>query len=126
MGQYFRVVNLDKREWFETPLVKLWEICANNEIGVLAYLLATNNPDGTPLAKEAIKTRNGKLKPPKWAKHFGRWCGDRIVVIGDYAEGATNYKIEPGVYPSYSELNGPTWRNITKELFEEYERFMSL
>ncbi len=149
MGQYFKIVNLDKKEWIEPDGVKLWELCAGNSIRMLGYLLATNNWDGTSIVKhfsdenelERIKKELESLGieyevhivdeklhigyvVPK-LKYFGRWCGDRIVVLGDYAEHATNYKID-ATRPSYDDLEKPEWRNITNEVVKEFNYFIEL
>ena len=125
MGQYFIIVNIDKKEWFKTKLVKLWEICVNRDIGVLAYLLATNNTDGTPLMWSEEENGEYVIKVAK-TKYFGRWCGDRIVVLGDYANEATNYRIDHEEYPDWNDiLDSAEWKNITQELFMEYEKFIN-
>ena len=148
MGQYFIIVNLDKREYIDPPdSAKLWEICANNSIRMLGYLLATNNWDGTNIAKlyfgrsqlesliESIRrelggdyeievyniTDESGFVVPK-PKYFGRWCGDRIVVLGDYADQATNVKSD---FPTYSEVrNDPSWTNITEGVIREFNWFI--
>ncbi len=149
MGQYFRIVNLDKKEWIEPGLSKLWEICANNDIRMLGYLLATDNWDGTGIAKlffskeemdELIKRYRdlgykvevhllvdgdneytGYVVPR--LKYFGRWCGDRIAIVGDYADDATNYK--PGeTGPSFHDLKSPEYKNITEEVVKEFNLFI--
>ncbi len=148
MGQYFRIVNLDKKEWIEPDGWKLWELCANNSIRMLGYLLATNNWDGTGIAKHFFskeeldeikkeleslgfeyeiyfvdgKNFTGYVVPK--LKYFGRWCGDRIAIVGDYADQSTNYKV--GVSgPSFHELDiNPEWRDITKEVVKEFNYFI--
>lgn len=69
MGQYFVIVNLDKKEFLDPRKIggglKLWEM-THNEGGAftaLGYLLAQNG-DCTDI---------------------GRWAGDRIVIAGDYS-----------------------------------------
>lgn len=79
MGQYWKTVNLDKREFiFPHKLgggMKLWE--------------QVNNLPGTPVALFILTAAmpeprgGGDLKPHP---AIGRWAGDRIVTIGDYAE----------------------------------------
>ena len=142
MGQYFRIVNLDKKEWIEPPS-KLWELCANNEVRMLGYLLATNNPDGTSVIKwfdnpeEAKKQYGegftvihydkkyghgyGRIKQ----EYFGHWCGDRIAVIGDYAPNyATNYTRD---MPTFEELKESSeYKEITREVAEEFNLFIEL
>jgi hypothetical protein len=148
MGQYFRIVNLDKKEWIRPDGLKLWELCAGNSVRMLGYLLATNNWDGTSIAKlffskeqldeikkelESLgfgyevyfvdeKNFRGYVVPK--LKYFGRWCCDRIVVLGDYADESTNYKV--GVTgPSYHELNeNPEWKDITEEVEKEFNYFI--
>ena len=143
MGQYFIIVNLDKKEYFEPRLLKLWEICANNDCRVLPYLLATNNPSGTSVrriydlppeeAKRVCEEETGvecevvhhskdfdyTVVEPKY-KYFGRWCGDRIAVVGDYADQATNYD-----GPSFTHIL-ETYRNITDEVVREFNTFIGV
>jgi hypothetical protein len=85
MGQYFKMVNLDKKEYI-TPyklgaMLKWWEhIGAQAHQGAVLLLLADGLGRGggdfrveTPIA--------------------GRWAGDRIVFSGDYAdEGKYGFK----------------------------------
>lgn len=64
MGEYFRIVNLDKKEYIDPHEceggVKFWEVVVNQRMPqFLAYIL--NNYDGI-------------------------WAGDRITIIGDYDE----------------------------------------
>jgi len=143
MGQYFLIVNLDKKEYIRPKLLKLWEICANNEVRMLPYLLATNNPDGTGIiksynlppdeAKRKCEEESGRecevvyhskewgytLVEPK-LKYFGRWCGDRIAVVGDYADGATNYDGS-----SFNHIE-ETFRDITDEVIDEFNWFIEV
>jgi hypothetical protein len=65
MGEYFRIVNLDKKEYIDPHEceggVKFWEVVVNPKMPqLLAYIL--NNYDGI-------------------------WAGDRITIIGDYDQG---------------------------------------
>ena len=65
MGEYFRIVNLDKKEYIDPHEceggVKFWEVVVNQRMPqFLAYIL--NNYDGI-------------------------WAGDRITIIGDYDQG---------------------------------------
>lgn len=75
MGQYFIIVNLDKKEYIHPHKLgagaKLFEICANRITGVLPFLLRQSNEGGGGDIQEDFKTA-------------GRWAGDRIVVVGDY------------------------------------------
>jgi len=150
MGQYFVIANLDKRETFAGRGWKLWEICANNNIRVLGYLLATNSWDGTNIARvfmnkqqldsiiKSIKDflgddyeydivtsgyRDGEpygYVVPR-LKYFGRWCGDRIALIGDYADDgiATNAR---GL-PTYDEVV-EEFTDITEGVYAEFNWFI--
>ena len=141
MGQYFIIVNLDKKEYFKPNLLKLWEICANNDCRVLPYLLATNNPDGTIIMRsydlppeEAKKKCEEETEyecvveyhSKQWGytivrpklKYFGRWCGDRVAVVGDYSDGATNYE-----GPSYEYIRD-NFKDITEEVIKEFNWFI--
>lgn len=83
MGQYHLAVNLDKREFLNPhglgDGLKLWEQAGNGEGGVgsaLIALLACSNGRGGGDFQEENDT----------AGVIGRWAGDRIAIIGDYAE----------------------------------------
>lgn len=80
MGQYHRPVNLDKKEFLDPYKLgaglKLWEQLASHPStqGALVVLLSCSNGRG-----------GGDLEP----NHvIGRWAGDRIAYVGDYAERA--------------------------------------
>jgi hypothetical protein len=80
MGQYHKLVNLDKHEFVHHyPLgcgAKLWEQLSHGTTGgvgdALLVLLAVSNG------------RGGGDFPP--SELVGRWGGDRIAIVGDYAE----------------------------------------
>lgn len=72
MGQYWRVVNLSRHEYFDPGQlgsgVKLAEILSSSKPGQALLLLLTETEDGSS---------DGVM---------GRWVGDRIALVGDYAE----------------------------------------
>lgn len=78
MGQYHLTVNLDKKEYLDPHALgcglKLFEQVANNPgVGAaLVVLLAASNGRG-----------GGDFAPDKVV---GRWAGDKIAIVGDYAE----------------------------------------
>ena len=82
MGQYWKPVNLDKRETLNAHQLgdgcKLWEIAANGACvaGAMVLLLA-------PLPE-----KRGNGDPTPNSEILGRWAGDRIVMVGDYSEDA--------------------------------------
>jgi len=135
MGQYFRIANVDKKEYIELSS-KLWEICANNDCRILPYLLADGNKDGVgsglltcvePEEVEEFKKRgyavvNEPTESFRWylmekvTKYFGRWWGDRIVVAGDYGYS--------GIYEAIK--NDPGWKDITEEAVKEFNEFIEI
>ena len=85
MGQYHRVVNLDKHEfidpWQMGEGAKLleWGYGSGTVLTALAILLAVSNGRGGG-------DFHGNEKDPTLDEWVGRWGGDRIAVVGDYAE----------------------------------------
>lgn len=79
MGQYYKIVNLDKREyvrpWDCGDGAKLMEfgLSAQGTMSCLAILLADGNNRG-----------GGDLRSDN--PIIGSWAGDRVVVTGDYAD----------------------------------------
>ncbi len=135
MGQYFKAVNVTKREivdpWEIGGGAKLWEWCANHKAGIFPYLLRKSSGTGggdldgrtrqvevTELPNlgsflRAATTREG-APCSTGGTYAGRWAGDEIYLIGDYDESnlyeeATNH-----------------YRDISEELVEEYNRFIEL
>lgn len=105
MGQYFMPVNQTKREYFTAweigGLAKLWEWCANPQVGVLAYLLRKSDEGG-----------GGDVEPDPSLEFAGRWAGDQVYLVGDY-DSSQLYQQAKSSY-----------RNIAKPLVAEYNRFM--
>jgi len=77
MGQYYMIVNLDKREFLNPHKLgsglKLWEMANTCTIApaLLALLACSNGRGGGDFEADSI---------------IGRWVGDRVVVVGDYSE----------------------------------------
>jgi len=74
MGQYFLIVNLDKREYLHPHKLgsglKFYEILSTNIPKVLAALLCQSS-DSSDISYGDFD-------------FIGRWARDRIVIIGDY------------------------------------------
>lgn len=74
MGQYFKLINEDKKEvvnaWDLGGGAKFFEWLYNREIRVLAWLLRRSNVVG-----------GGDIEK---YETLGRWAGDRISLVGDY------------------------------------------
>lgn len=121
MGQYHLTVNLDKKEFIDPHKLgagfKLWEQLANEGVGrALVILLAHPAQRGGgdldvdenwhgPERKDMSKVGEMPEAYPAVAKRtIGRWRGDRIAIVGDYAE---DYDMElPGEYPPISMIYG--------------------
>lgn len=99
MGQYHLTVNLDKREFlYPHDLgdgLKLWEQGASSSgtLAALQMLLAVSNgrgggdydlPSYDPDAIRESPARFVEVRERPAVEFFGRWAGDRVVVIGDY------------------------------------------
>ena len=110
MGQYFKAVNLDKKEvvcpWCLGGGAKLWEWAVNRQGAVFTLLLRQSsqtgggdyggpapqaidlsmNPDAlTELIAKGI-AREGMEMPIPSSSVVGRWAGDRVALVGDYDE----------------------------------------
>jgi len=85
MGQYHVIVNLDKHEflnpWDMGEGAKLleWGYGSGTMLTALSILLAVSNGRGGG-------DYHGNEKDPALDEWVGRWGGDRIAVVGDYAE----------------------------------------
>lgn len=93
MGQYHIWVNLNKREYIDPHKLgsglKAWEQMANPGIGrALVVLMTCPEPRG-----------GGDLEEHEYV---GRWHGDHVVMVGDYAE-ADDFQTPNGV-PKPNEL----------------------
>jgi len=107
MGQYFIAVNKTRREYFTAweigGTAKLFEWCANRHAGVLAYLLRKSNETG-----------GGDIDDPAISPYAGLWAGDEVYLVGDY-DSSQLY-----------ELAQREFRNIAKELVDEYNEFIQI
>lgn len=126
MGQYYKIVNLTKREYLDPSHFgegcKLKEFACNARASLtaLAVLLANSNGRGGGDYNDVPETM--AVKP-------GRWAGDRIVVAGDYAEATDPGEFCGGVnlYTLCSDKNpntslegaeGSAFRDISREALD--------
>jgi hypothetical protein len=83
MGQYHYIVNLSKQEFIEPHSLG---------VGLKAYDQLLNLPSTPSALFILLMASNGRgggdlqLEPESREKVIGRWVGDRIAVIGDYAQ----------------------------------------
>jgi len=106
MGQYFKLVNLDKKEQVGGTLegwimAKFLEWCVNDSSLLPLFLLRRSDESG-----------GGDIDFEKF-KFLGRWAGDRVILIGDYDSSGLWNKTEK-------------WRNLweDKEFREEFKEFV--
>lgn len=125
MGQYYKIVNLDKMEYLD-PFefgegLKLMEfgLCGVGSLAGLAVLLATSN---------GIGGGDLHIEDDRWEDIPGRWVGDRVVIAGDYDE--QEHSLGKDVYQRISAAEYPTpmsdlvdkiegnkvWRNISADV----------
>ena len=105
MGQYHKIVNLDKHEFLNPHQLgsglKAWEQIAGGPgtPAALFILLTASNGRGGGDFNTGRHSYNAAAPGDEWDWHdeeteessrieqwIGRWAGDRIAVIGDYAE----------------------------------------
>lgn len=112
MGQYWKPVNLDKREFIHPHKLdsglKLWEIITNANVGRALCILCAAMPEARG---------GGDLDE---CSTIGRWAGDRIVLIGDYAEDSD---LPPQYNASkiYEECNEGIYTDITEDVCKVLE-----
>jgi len=140
MSQYFLFVNLNKMEYIEPRGgLTLRDLCTDIANGILPYLLADGEKDGTPLMTSTSneEVKNEKLKSgwkvvkegemldgkywilEKITRFFGRWSGDRIVVAGDYGHTKLFDLLMGESLPADTD-----WRDISEEAYKEFYEFL--
>lgn len=110
MGQYHFIVNLDKRE-FINP----------HKLGVgLKACEQLTNPAGTPQALFVLLVCSngrggGDLAETRGVNErvIGRWAGDRIAVVGDYAE---DYDIKTPLHDPVSAIYDLCYEGVYREI----------
>jgi hypothetical protein len=83
MGQYHAIVNLNRKEYLDPHACGVG-FKAGEQLGsepssihaLFVLLLGSNGRGGGDL----------RTPEPEGEKVYGRWAGDRIAVVGDYAE----------------------------------------
>lgn len=134
MGQYWKAVNLDKKEYINPYRLdsgaKLWEQLANGVGDALIILCAAmpehrgggdldllENWHGTERTFPEHNLGPGPMPntyPGIASRTIGRWAGDRIALVGDYAKAGDlprKYKADK----IYEECPG-TYKDITDDV----------
>lgn len=111
MGQYWLPVNLDKKEFIHPHKLnsglKLWEQLNNHGTGEALIVLCSAMPE--PRGGGDLNAAPGVI---------GRWAGDRIALIGDYADESdlpAEFEAEK-IYERCGEPGGYT--DITEMLYD--------
>lgn len=89
MGQYWYPVNLDKREFVRPHALgvglKLWEQLANHPgTGGALLVLCAAMPEPRGGGDFHFEAKDGGYEEIA-RRTIGRWAGDRIALVGDYA-----------------------------------------
>lgn len=112
MGQYFVIANLEKREyldpWKMESGAKAWEQAMNLPSKALLVLL------GTGMGRGGGDFRIGSM--PDGSPVNGRWSGDSIVMVGDYAADSDNPEIL-GYGGLYSQIfsEETSWTDLSED-----------
>lgn len=140
MGQYWKVVNLDKKEYVNPhdlgTGLKLWEQLANHPgTGAALIILCAAMPEPRgggdfdltenwhgPERKlpehGAVPGPMPESYPEIVEKTIGRWSGDRIALVGDCADD-DDLPAEFQASTIYSKCIDPKYFEEDKEFFEE-------
>ena len=99
MGQYHKVYNIDKKEYFRADFLKLAEqVGTKTSTTALFMLVANSNGRG-----------GGDFRDHEL---IGAWAGDRIVVQGDYAEKGDRGFITDKEIEGYKNISDDVWRMV--------------
>ena len=141
MGQYFKAVNTDKKEyvcpWCVGGGAKLWEWAANPQGAIFTLLLRKSSGSGggdyygyrtrevvlgeghgssTEGLLESIGATvalEGQPIPSAPNDIVGRWAGDRVVLVGDYDSSRL-----------WNEL--PNYHNISEQVIRDWNSFIDI
>lgn len=93
MGQYYTIVNVDKKEYIKPHWLKLKEFGCSGFSEMMGLSMLMMNDPNTYMSEMKDSKVTGLLNVQQYAKPktgsrnvFGRWAGDRIIISGDYAE----------------------------------------
>ena len=110
MGQYHFIVNLDKREFINPHKLgvglkaceQLWSPAGTAQ-ALFVLLVCSNGRGGGDLAEtQGVNERV-----------IGRWAGDRIAVVGDYAE---DYDIKAPLHDPVSTIYDLCYQGAYREI----------
>jgi hypothetical protein len=110
MGQYHKLVNLDKQEVVDPHGIGLFSkqyehTGIEGSLADAIYLLVMSSPNS-----------GGGDWPGTVVS--GRWCGDRVVVLGDYTMADSIQGYEGDASTLYSEAD--SWLNISEQVRDAF------
>lgn len=116
MGQYHYVCNLDKREYLHPHRfgdgLKMMEFGSSGAgtLAGLTILLACSHNRGGGDLHPTDEAKAGKI--------LGRWAGDAVVIIGDYAEDDDfeGFVASDPTHNPWAEDEDGDWRDISPEV----------
>ena len=124
MGQYYKACNLDRKEYVQPTFIKWIEQTANYP-ALFPYLLADAPLDGggTPTMSrddiDQFRDEDGKVDWEEYQKavsekweNWGRWAGDSVKFVGDYAESDLYHEVE----------ESDEWEDISGQVLGEIEQ----
>lgn len=113
MGQYWLPVNLDKKEFIDPHKLasglKLWEIIANDHVGKALCILCAAMP--------SQRGGGDLMEHPA----VGRWAGDRIALVGDYATDDDLPKRHK-TSTIYGKCRDGKWKDVSEDVCEVIEK----
>jgi len=116
VGQYHRLVNLDKQEWVDP-----------NGLGLGAKQYEHTGVDGSLADAMYVLTMTSPNEGGGDFPHTevsGRWVGDRVVIVGDY----TRTNAIPGVDGANAiyELAQAQYLDITPQIRDAFEKIFEI
>lgn len=127
MGQYFLLVNQDKKQyvcpWCLGGGAKLWEWAANHQAGIFPLLLRQSTAsgggdwygyglgydEGTCLGCDGSQTHQSPLDGV-----VGSWAGDRVTLVGDYDDS------------NLFDLARQQYTNISRDIGRAFNQFVDV
>jgi hypothetical protein len=113
MGQGYKYINLDRKESFHPHDLndgyKLIEQINAHGPNLLMYLVAKSEDSEGGDVDEKI------LDIPASKRMYGRWAGQRVMLVGDYDSSGL-----------YEKAEGRGWKSISKPLIAEWNKMLAL